>query len=299
MRGERPRLIDEWQLVPVLWDAAISEADKAKGMPGQFLLTGSATPVNPEKLRHTGTGRIARITMEPMTLEESGDSTCEVSLAGLFDGATVEGASDITVEGYARLICRGGWPAVVSGKTSGAIAADYIDALCESDMAEAVDIGLDPDRARALIRSLARNTAQEAKNQTLLADVANAGIGMTDPTLRVYLNALRRLFVLEEVKAWASTLRSRTPLRSTPVRHFCDPSIPASALQVDAEGLLNDLNTMGYLFESLCVRDLRVYARLLGGEIYHYRDKTGLEADAIIRLPDGRWGAIEAKSFPS
>lgn len=296
LRGDRPRLIDEWQLAPVLWDAVINEADKAKGAPGQFLLTGSATPVDTKKLRHTGTGRIARITMEPMTLEESNESSCDVSLAALFDGiAMVSGASSLSVEDYACLICRGGWPAIVAGNASANLAADYIDALCESDMTEAANIVLDPDRARALIRSLARNTAQEANNRTLLADVANAGIGMTEPTLRTYLNALRRLFVLEEVKAWAPTLRSRTPLRSTPVRHFCDPSIPAAALRTDAEGLMDDLKTMGFLFESLCVRDLRVYARLLGGEVYHYRDKTGLEADVIVRLPDGRWGAIEVK----
>ena len=295
LRGDRPRLIDEWQLAPVLWDAVISEADKAKGAPAQFLLTGSATPVDTKQLRHTGTGRIARVTMEPMTLEESGESSCEVSLAALFEGTEVSGVSTLTIADYARLICRGGWPAIVAGRASANLAADYIDALCESDMAEAADVNLDPDRARALIRSLARNTAQEANNKTLLADVANAGIGMTEPTLRVYLNALRRLFVLEEVKAWAPTLRSRTPLRSTPVRHFCDPSIPAAALQTDAEGLLDDLNTMGFLFESLCVRDLRVYARLLSGDVYHYRDKTGLEVDAIVRLPDGRWGAIEVK----
>lgn len=295
LRGERPRLIDEWQLAPILWDAVIAEADKVKGAPCQFLLTGSATPVDAKQLRHTGTGRIARITMEPMTLEESSESTGEVSLAALFQGERAEGASPLSIEDYARIICRGGWPAVVAANAKGSLAQDYIDALCESDMAEAVDIELDPDRARALIRSLARNTAQEAKNETILEDVRNVGIGMSEPTLRVYMNALRRLFVLEEMKAWSPALRSRTPLRTSPVRHFCDPSIPAAALGTNADGLLNDLTTMGFLFESLCVRDLRVYARLLGGEVYHYRDKSGLEADAVVSLPDGRWGAVEVK----
>ncbi|WP_165043994.1 ATP-binding protein [Adlercreutzia sp. ZJ138] len=295
LRGDRPRLIDEWQLAPELWDAVISEADKTKGTSSQFLLTGSATPVNVKKLRHTGTGRIARLTMETMTLEESGESSEEVSLATLFQGDQATGVSTLTVEDYARIICRGGWPAVVTGMSSENLARDYVEALCESDMAEAVDVELDPDRARALIRSLARNSAQEANNATLLEDVRNAGVGMSDPTLRTYLNALRRLFVLEEVKAWAPTLRSRTPLRSTPVRHLCDPSIAAAALETNPEGLLNDLSTMGFLFESLCVRDLRVYARLLGGDVYHYRDKSGLEADVIIRLRDGRWAAIEVK----
>ena len=302
LQGERPRLIDEWQLAPVLWDAVINEADKAKGASGLFLLTGSATPVDESQLRHTGTGRIARLNMDPMTLEESQESTGEVSLAALFESSvlegesySVEGASKLDVEDYARIICRGGWPAAVTGRSKGALTRDYIDAICESDMAEAVGVDLDPDRAQALIRSLARNVAQEANNQTILEDVRNAGIGMTDPTLRVYLNALRRLFVLEEVKAWGPTLRSRTPLRSSPVRHFCDPSIPAAALEVNAAGLLNDLTTMGFLFESLCIRDLRAYMRVAGGEVYHYRDKSGLEADAIVRLPDGRWGAVEVK----
>lgn len=295
LRGERPRLIDEWQLAPALWDAVVSEADKVKGATSQFLLTGSATPVDMDQLRHTGTGRIARVTMETMTLEESNESSGEVSLAALFEGAPAEGESALSVEDYARLICRGGWPAVVTGRSSGDLARDYIDALCESDMAEAAGADLDPVRAWALIRSLARNSAQGANNATLLEDVRNAGVGMSDPTLRTYLNALRRLFVLEEVKAWAPTLRSRTPLRTTPVRHLCDPSIAAAALEADADGLLNDLATMGFLFESLCVRDLRVYARLLGGNVYHYRDKSGLEADAVIRLRDGRWAAIEVK----
>lgn len=295
LRGERPRLIDEWQLAPALWDAVINEADKAKGEASQFLLTGSATPVDTKQLRHTGTGRIARLTMETMTLEESNESSKEVSLAALFKGEEAAGVSSLTVEDYARLICRGGWPAVVTGRSSDDLAYDYIEALCESDMTEAAGIELDPVRARALVRSLARNSAQEANNATLLQDVRNAGVGMSEPTLRTYLNAMRRLFVLEEIRAWAPTLRSRTPLRSTPVRHLCDPSIAAAALETNPEGLLDDLSTMGFLFESLCVRDLRVYARMLGGDVYHYRDKSGLEADAVIRLRDGRWAAIEVK----
>ena len=295
LRGDKPRLIDEWQLAPVLWDAVISDADKSKGEPGQFLLTGSATPVNPAKLRHTGTGRIARIDMSSMTLEETGESTCEVSLASLFEEGEIEGSSPIDVEGYAHVICRGGWPATIARGDDTSTASDYIDAICEADITEAEGVNLDPDRTQALIRSLARNTAQGVSNVTLLNDVRNAGVGMSEPTLRIYLRALRRLFVLEEVKAWAPTLRSKTPLRTSPVSHLCDPSIAAAALETDASGLLDDLQTMGFLFESLCIHDLRVYARTLGGDIYHYRDKSGLEADAIVRLKDGRWGAIEVK----
>ena len=300
LRGDRPRLIDEWQVAPVLWDATINEVDKANGEPGQFLLTGSATPQNFDefsKPKHTGTGRIARIDMDPMTLQESGHSTNEVSLTELFAGQkAVEGVSRLSVEEYAQLICAGGWPAPISrGTLDPGIAADYINSLCESDVSEASGASLDPDRTRALLRSLARNSAQEASNATLLADVKDAGIGMSEPTLRVYLNALRRLFVIEEAKAWAPTLRSKTPLRSSPVWHLCDPSLAAAVLETNADGLLRDLNTMGYLFESLCVRDLRVFMRSLGGGVYHSRDKSGLDADAVLRLNNGRWAGVEVK----
>lgn len=300
LRGDRPRLIDEWQVAPVLWDAVISEVDAAGGEPGQFLLTGSATPFGPKdenKPKHTGTGRIARLDMDPMSLEESGDSSCEVSLAALFESADeVAGCARVDVERYAALICGGGWPApIAQGKLDTGVASDYVTALCESDVSEVSGSELDPDRTRALLRSIARNSAQEASLATLLADVRDVGVGMSEPTLRTYLNALRRLFVVEDIKAWAPTLRSRTPLRSAAVWHLCDPSLAAAALEVDSNGLLSDLVTMGYLFETLCVRDLRIYARTLGGSVCHYRDKSGLEADAIVRLPNGRWAGIEVK----
>lgn len=299
LRGERPRLIDEWQVAPVLWDAVINEVDSLGGAPGQFLLTGSATPIaaGEDRPKHTGTGRIARVSMDPMTLQESGSSTGEVSLSALFGGADeVEGSSTITVEQYASLICSGGWPAPISrGEADASVARDYVDAICESDISEAADSSLDPERARALMRSLARNTARGASSATLLADVRDVGVGMSEPTLRTYLAALRRLFVIEDLKAWAPALRSRTPLRSAATWHLCDPSLAAAALETTADGLLSDLVTMGYLFESLCVRDLRVYARALGGAVYHYRDKSGLEVDAIVRLNSGAWGAVEVK----
>lgn len=300
LRGNRPRLIDEWQVAPVLWDAVINEVDVAGGEPGQFLLTGSATPLssdNGEGPKHTGTGRIARLDMDPMSLEESGVSSCEVSLAALFAGVEeVSGASSVSVEKYAELICAGGWPAPIArGSLDAGVSRDYLTALCESDMSEAVGSELDPDRTRALLRSLARNSAQEASLATLIADVRDVGVGMSEPTLRVYLNALRRLFVIEDLKAWAPSLRSRTPLRSAAVWHLCDPSLSAAALETDSDGLLSDLVTMGYLFETLCVRDLRIYARVLGGGVYHYRDKGGLEADAIVRLANGSWGGVEVK----
>ncbi|WP_102338216.1 ATP-binding protein [Collinsella provencensis] len=300
LRGDRPRLIDEWQVVPVLWDAVIHEVDIAGGLPGQFMLTGSAKPLalnSDDKPMHTGTGRISRLDMDAMTLEESGASTCEVSLSALFkECSQVEGASSCTVEDYAKLICAGGWPAPIArGALDLHVASDYISALCEADISEAANVKLDPTRARALLRSIARNSAQSASIQTLLADVKDIGVGMSEPTLRVYLNALRRLFVITDIPAWAPSLRSRTPLRSSAVWHLCDPSLAAASLETNPEGLLNDLVTMGYLFETLCVRDLRVYARRLGGTIAHYRDKSGLEADAIVRLGDGRWAGIEVK----
>ena len=297
LRGDRPRLLDEWQLLPVLWDAVTNAVDEAHGAPSQFLLTGSATPPGKHEFKHTGTGRIARLDMAPMTLEESRETSGEVSMASLFAGqSSVEGASDITVEKLAHLICRGGWPAPIARKQPGTgLAKEYIDAVCESDLEEASGQSIDPDRARALLRSISRNVSQEAAITTLLADVRNSGTGMSEPTLRVYLEALRRLFVVQELEAWAPTLRSRTPLRSARVWHLCDPSLAAAALGADEEGLLEDLVTMGYLFESLCVRDLRAYASVLGGTVRHYRDKSGLEADAVISLPSGMWGAVEVK----
>ena len=220
-----------------------------------------------------------------------------MQLSNLFGGLQkVEGVSNISVEDYAQLICAGGWPAPIArGTLDTGVASDYIAALCESDISEASGTTLDPDRARALLRSISRSSAQEASISTLLADVKDIGVGMSEPTLRVYLTALRRLFVIEEAKAWAPTLRSKTPLRAAAVWHLCDPSLAAASLEINPGGLLNDLNTMGYLFESLCARDLRVYARTMGGGIYHYRDKGGLEADIIVRLQDGRWGGIEVK----
>ena len=262
LRGTRPRLLDEWQLVPVLWDAAINAADLEHGAPSQFLLTGSATPPKKEGRRHAVTGRIARLDMSPMTLEESGESSGDVSLASLFGSQEeVAGISEVSVEDWSRIICRGGWPSPISHGTFGiGVADEYIKAICESDLEEASGSQIDPDRARALLRSLARNTAQEASNGTIIADVKSSGTGMSEPTLRVYLDALRRIFVVRELKAWAPSLRSRTPLRQARIWHLCDPSLEAAALETDEDGLLGDLNTMGYLFESLCVRDLRVYA---------------------------------------
>ena len=298
LRGERPRLLDEWQVIPALWDAVTHEADEVGGVPGQFLLTGSATPVSYDEITHTGAGRIARLDMSTMTLQESGESSAEVSLASLFTGDRrhVEGHAERSVEDYAHIICRGGWPALVAQKSqSTGLAADYVDAIVEADLAEAAERAVDPVRARGLLQSLSRLTAQEAALSTVLAGVRDLGVEITEPTLRRYLSDLRRLFIVQELPAWAPTLRSRTPLRQARVWHLCEPSLAAASLGVDPDGLLDDLTTMGFLFESLCVHDVRVYAQLLGGTAFHYRDKSGLEVDIIVRLPSGEWAGIEVK----
>lgn len=297
LRGDKPRLLDEWQVAPVLWDAVVNAVDKSKGESGQYMLTGSATPINPDEIKHTGTGRIARLTMRSMSLYESQESTGEVSLEALFGGGDIEGSSLMGIEDLASCICRGGWPeAVVKKGISPALQAnDYLDAIAENDISEASGVKRDADKARALLRSLARCTSQEASLTTITADMSADGVRMTEKTVSSYINSLRKLFVVEDLKAWAPTLRSKTPLRTSTTWHLTDPSLATAALQTDADGLLDDLITMGYLFESLCVRDLRTYMDCLGGGVFHYRDKTGLEADAIVRKNDGSWGAIEVK----
>lgn len=297
LRGAQPRLIDEWQVAPVLWDAVVSAIDKSKGESGQFLLTGSATPVDPERIKHTGTGRIVRLTMRSMSLYESRESTGEVSLDALFRGEDIGGVSSMDVEDIARCICRGGWPEAVVKKGSDPTswARDYLEAIIESDISEASGIERNAAKARALLRSLARCSAQEASLATIARGMSGDGISMTEKTVASYINSLKKLFVIEDAPAWAPTLRSKTPLRTSSTWHFTDPSLAAAALRANDDSLLGDLSTMGFLFESLCVRDLRIYLDSVGGEVAHYRDKTGLEVDAIAKRDDGAWGAIEVK----
>lgn len=297
LRGAQPRLIDEWQVAPVLWDAVVSAIDKSKGESGQFLLTGSATPVDPERIKHTGTGRIARLTMRSMSLHESRESTGEVSLDALFRGEDIGGVSPMDVEDIARCICRGGWPAAVvkKGPDPTSWARDYLEAIIENDISEASGIERNAAKARALLRSLARCSAQEASLATIARGMSGDGIAMTEKTVASYINSLKKLFVIEDAPAWAPTLRSKTPLRTSSIWHFTDPSLAAAALHANGDSLLGDLSTMGFLFESLCVRDLRIYLDSVGGEVAHYRDKTGLEVDAIAKRDDGAWGAIEVK----
>lgn len=296
LTGETPRLIDEWQVAPELWDAVRFEVDR-RGELGQFILTGSAVPSD-NTVKHTGTGRISRFRMRPMSLFESGESSGEVSLQALFEGkAELSGTSTITIENMASLIVRGGWPASidVSDLIGARIAENYVEAIINQDISSVNGVTRSPSKARQLLKSLARNIATTASNETIRKDMLTTDETITPPTLASYLEALERIFVIENQPVWTPRLRSKTALRASPKRHFVDPSIATAVLRVSTNGLLMDFNTFGYLFESLCIRDLRVYAQSNDGEIFHYHDKADLEVDAIISLRDGRWAAVEVK----
>lgn len=300
LEGESPRLIDEWQDAPMLWNAVRFMVDK-RGGTGHFILTGSTVPRDEkpgEAKRHSGTGRIARLKMLPMTLFESDESSGDVSLAALFDGAgDVDGRSRLDLDGIVHATCRGGWPEAVStgGPRSLRRAKNYLDTLVEDDLQRMEDAPRNPLRARSVLRSLARNISTLASAKTIMDDMRANDSAMTDKTLSDYLNALRRLFVVQDEPAWAPQLRSRAAVRSSAKRQFADPSIAVAAIGATPSRLLDDLNTFGFFFESLAIRDLRVYVSALGGEVLHYRDETGLECDAILQLDDGRWAAVEVK----
>ena len=296
LAGAVPRLIDEWQLAPTLWNAVRHEVDH-RGEPGQFILTGSATPSDDET-RHSGAGRFHRVRLRPMALAESGESTRSINLRDVMDGECVGAIGGPTVGDYAHLIVRGGWPALVEApqRSAADYLTSYLDDISRVDL-PAMDVRVDPVRMRALIRALARNIATETSLAKLAreAEIGPAGAATSAQTVRRHLDALTRVFVVEEVPAWAPHLRSKVRLRVQPVWHFADPSLAAAALGASGEGLMADLESFGFFFESLCVRDLRVYAEELGGELFHYRDETGLEVDAIVELRDGSWAAFEVK----
>ncbi len=300
LEGPSPRLIDEWQDAPSLWNAVRFTVDK-RGGTGHFILTGSTVPRDErpgEAKRHSGTGRISRLKMLPMSLWESGESSGDVSLATLFNGADdIDGNAKIGIDELAFAICRGGWPeaVVAGGPRSLRRAKNYLNTLVEDDLLRMDGVARNPESARAVLRSLARNISTLATATTILDDMATRDEGMTDKTLAGYLNALKRLFVVMDQSAWAPRLRSKAAMRSAAKRQFADPSIAAAALGATPERLLNDPNTLGFFFESLAVRDLRAYASPLGGDVLHYRDETGLESDAVVQLPDGRWAAVEVK----
>jgi uncharacterized protein len=296
LKGETPRLIDEWQMAPVLWDAVRFEVDK-RGDAGQFILTGSAVPAD-NVIVHTGTGRFSRMLMRPMSLFESHESNGTVSLGDLFNGnQAIESMSELSIEKIAFALCRGGWPAsVMKNETSALrISRDYVEAVINHDVSRVDDVEKNPERVRLLLRSLARNAATLASIQTIKNDIEATDISISDKTISSYLNALRRIFVVEDLPAWLPSMRSKTAIRTSSKRHFVDPSIAAAVLRTNPDGLLNDFKTFGFLFESLCTRDIRVYAQIIDGDVFHYRDKSGLESDLIVRLRDGRWAAIEVK----
>lgn len=296
LSGDTPRLIDEWQLAPTLWNAVRHEVDQ-RSVPGQFVLTGSATPPD-DITRHSGAGRFRRITLRPMTLGESGESAGTVGFAELFSGDVIAGIGGPTVEDYASILVRGGWPILVAqtNRSPQDYLGSYLDDIARVDL-PGVEVQSDPLRVRALVRALARNTSTEVSATKLSAEaeIGEAGAEVSAQTVRRYLDALTRVFVIEEQPAWAPHLRSKVRLRTHPKWHFIDPSLAAAALGAGPNALLGDLNTLGLLFESLCIRDLRVLSQPLGGTVYHYRDENGLEVDAIVELNDGRWAAFEVK----
>lgn len=293
-----PVLIDEWQLVPSLWDRIRSEVDR-RGEKGQFILTGSASSVDKSQYSHSGVGRITRMTMRPMTLYESGDSSGSVSLSSLFaPDSDVFSETDVDIKQIAYLISRGGWPDTIGGSESDAleVARDYVDGIIESDLDKALEMKTDKSITRALLISYARNIGTQAKYEEIRKDISKNEldtIGIT--TVYKYINALETIFIIEDGECWSPKLRSRTVTRTTDTRYFVDPSIAVAVRRLGPQDLINDLQTMGFLFENLVMRDLRVYAESIDGEVYHYRDKDNDECDAVVHLHDGRYGLIEIK----
>ena len=298
LRGETPRLIDEWQLAPKLWDAVRFEVDHRREL-GQFVLTGSAVPPDTKDITHSGTGRFTWLTMRPMSLYESGDSTGEVSLGDLFtEPQEIDGESHIDLDRLAFLVCRGGWPQAVGLRDEIALdqAMDYYDAVVHSDINRADNVQKNPERVKRLMRSYARSQGGQVPNTVIAGDISvNEEGKINEETVASYINALKKIFVIEDMPAWNPNLRSKTAIRTSDTRYYVDPSIAAAALGIGPQDLIGDLNTFGFLFETLCIRDLRVFADALNGQVYHFRDKDGLECDAVIHLRNGSYGLVEIK----
>jgi hypothetical protein len=298
LKGDTPRLIDEWQIAPKLWDAVRFEVDHRDEL-GQFILTGSAVPVSYDHIHHTGTGRYAWVLMRPMSLFESGESTGEVSLAELFNNPDeIAGENHLELKDLAFLVCRGGWPraADMRGEVALEQAFDYYDAVVKSDISRADNVSRNPERVKRLMRSYARHQGTQVSNKVICDDIStNDTESFNQDTVYSYINALKKIFVVEEMQAWNPNLRSKTAIRSSDTRYFVDSSIATAALGLGPNDLLSDLKTFGLLFETMCIRDLRVFADALNGEVYHYRDKTGLECDAVVHLRNGSYGLVEIK----
>lgn len=300
LEGEHPRLIDEWQLVPAVWNAVRSDVDDHPGEAGRYVLTGSAVPAD-DATRHTGALRFSRLRMRPMSLAESGISSSEVSLGALLDGGAPRAVDPgLRIRDLARLICVGGWPALINREPADALLATqgYLDEARRADLARLDGVRRDPENVARVLRSFARHTATSASARVIAADIGGADGPIDYHTVIEYERALARIFVVENQPAWSPALRSRSRLRSSSVRHFVDPSLAVAALGAGPERLLADPATLGLLFESLVIRDLRIYAQARGASVASYRESTGLEADAVVELPDGRWAGIEVKLGP-
>lgn len=299
LRGDSPHLVDEWQELPLIWDMARSAIDQS-GKERKFILTGSSTPRR-HRPSHSGVGRIKRIDMRTMTLSESGESTCEVSLRALFKGAgPVEGVSrGATPDDVALMVVRGGWPATIGipPESARALPTSYIESFIEEDMHKVDERRRDKGRMARLMRSLARNAEQAATTKTLIRDMTaeDGATPLADETVDDYMDVLERTFILEKVGPWSPNVRSPLRINKKPKYHYADPSLAAAVLGVTPDMLLGDFETFGFLFEGLCTRDLLVYAQALGGRLYYYRDRDDLEIDAVIEAPDGAWGGLEIK----
>ena len=298
LSGDKPRLIDEWQVAPTLWDAVRFDADHSNQL-GLYVLTGSSVPPDMSEVFHSGTGRFAWLRMRPMSLWESGESTGDVSLKQIFDGeGNIAGVSHLDLERVAFITCRGGWPLSVDMEDEIALdqAFDYVSAVEKRDIQALDGVERDPVRVHRLLRSYSRHQGTQISNASIRDDLSeNEGESLDVETIASYIKALKRIFVIEETEAWNPNLRSKTAIRTSDTRYFTDPSIATASLGIGPADLISDLNTFGLIFETLCMRDLRVYAEALNGNVYHYRDKDGLECDAVVHLRDGRYGLVEIK----
>ena len=298
LEGDTPRLIDEWQALPPIWDSVRSEVDR-RGEPSQFILTGSSVLPEADTLIHSGTGRFAHIKMRPMSLYESGESNGTVSLSSLFDKATLEPQrNDLNIDDIAFLTCRGGWPwaTLISEEVALDQAFDYVDSVVNNDILRVDKVRRSPERTKLLLRSYARNVSQQISYATIRKDMlANDASTLDEDTVADYIKALKKLFVIEDLMAWNPNIRNKSAIRTSDTRHFVDPSIGTAALGMGPKDLVNDLQTFGLFFEDLVVRDLRVYAESLDGALYHYRDSSGLECDAVLHRRNGSYALLEVK----
>ena len=300
LEGETPRLIDEWQTIPRLWDAVRSTVDRRKGF-GEFILTGSATPPDMEEdeIQHSGTGRYAWLRMRTMSLYESGDSNGSVSLRDLFDNKPIAGESSLTIKDIAYLAARGGFPnslRIEDKEAALSVARDYVDGIIHSDLSRVDGVKRDPGYIARIMRSYARFQGEQAPLTGIVDDIASMeGNAPSINTVVDYCNALKKIFVIDDVAAWNPNLRSKATIRTSDTRYFVDPSIAVAALESDPEGLMNDINTFGFVFETMCMRDLRAYVESSGGSVSHYHDSNGLECDAVVHFYGGAYGFVQMK----